>query len=178
MRILPRDPLALPPGRPSILLVCTANVCRSPMAEGALRKRLRKAGLRFDIDSAATHDYMLGMPPFTLAVAVAKRRGYDITRVVARQVRRHDFEYFSLILGMGRVHVHWLRSIAPPSSRRKIRLLTEYSGAFRRRDIPDPYGGGVAGYELALDMIEDSCDGIVRAFTGRRHDAPLQLRSA
>src|SRR4051794_34892098 len=97
------------PRRRSILLVCTANICRSPMAEGALRKRLWRAGLDFDVDSAATHEYMIGMPPFTLAVATAKRRGYNITGIVARRVRDHDFRYFDLILGMCRENVEYLR---------------------------------------------------------------------
>ena len=149
------------------------------MAEVALRKRLWRAGLDFDVDSASTHEYMTGMPPFTLAVATAKRRGYDITGVVARRVRAHDFRYFDLILGMSRANVDWLKAFCPPDCRRKIRLLTEYSAGFRRQDIPDPYGGGVAGYELALDMIEDACDGVVRSF-GSANDsrAEPELKSA
>jgi len=159
------------PPRRSILLVCTANICRSPMAEGALRKQLWRAGLDFDVDSAATHEYMIGMPPFTLAVATAKRRGYNITGIVARRVRPHDFSYFDLILGMCHENIEWLRTFCPAGNRRKVRLLTDYSARFRRRDIPDPYGGGVAGYEDALDMIEDACEGLVRSFGSVHHTA-------
>jgi protein-tyrosine phosphatase len=132
------------------------------MAEGALRKRLWQAGLDLDVDSAATHECMAGMPPFTLAVATAKRRGYNITGIVARRVRPHDFKYFDLIIGMCRANVDWLKTYSQPEERRKVRLLTEYSRSFRRFDVPDPYGGGVGGYELALDIIEDACDGLVR----------------
>lgn len=164
MGSLNRYPCGSSEDRRAILLVCTANICRSPMAEAVLRKRLWSAGLDFDIDSAATHEYMIGMPPFTLAVATAKVRGYDITGIVARRVRRHDFKYFDLILGMSRANIDWLKAFSPAEHRRKVRLLTEYSAGFRRKDIPDPYGGGVAGYESALDMIEDACDGVVRSF--------------
>ena len=148
------------------------------MAEVVLRKRLWTAGLEFDVDSAGTHDYMPGMPPFPLAVATAKRRGYDITGVVSRRVRRHDFGYFDLILGMSRAHVAWLKALSPPGSMRKIRLLTEYSDEFRRKDIPDPYGGGAAGYELALGMIEDACDGVLRSFTRLAYDSRGDQRSS
>jgi len=181
MYLFNRDPRPLPARRRSILLVCTANVCRSPMAEAVLRKKMWRAGLDFDIDSASTHDYMTGMPPFTLAVASAKRRGYDITGIVARRVRPHDFRYFGLILGMSDANMQWLRAACPVEHRRKVRLLGEYSAQFRRQDIPDPYGGGVAGYELALDMIEDACDGVVRSFIAAsdvRTEALLELRSA
>lgn len=168
-------PSRLPADRRAILFVCTANVCRSPMAEVALRRRLWRAGLDFDIDSAATHDYMIGMPPFTLAVATAKVRGYDITGIVSRRVRRHDFKYFDLILGMSRANIDWLKAFSPPEHRRKIRLLTEYSAEFRRKDVPDPYGGGVAGYELALDIIEDACDGVVRSFAPANGASPSAI---
>jgi protein-tyrosine phosphatase len=167
-----RDPDCLPTRHRSILMVCTANICRSPIAEVALRKKLWQSGLDYDVDSAATHEYMIGMPPFTLAVATAKRRGYNITGVTARRVRPHDFRYFDLILGMCRANVDWLKAFCPEPSRRKVRLLTEYSREYRRHDVPDPYGGGVAGYELALDMIEDACDGVVRSFAAR-HVAAL-----
>lgn len=166
--------------RRAILLVCTANICRSPMAEVVLRKRLSSAGLDFDIDSAATHEYMIGMPPYTLAVATAKARGYDITGIVARRVRLHDFKFFDLILGMSRANIDWLKAFSPARHRRKIRLLTEYSAGFRREDVPDPYGGGVAGYELALDIIEDACDGVVRSFgvPGRSSSSAIAARDA
>jgi protein-tyrosine phosphatase len=165
MRLFNRDPSPFAIDRRSILLVCTANICRSPMAEGALRKKLWEAGLDFDVDSAGTHDYMPGMPPYTLAVATSKRRGYNITGFVARRVRFHDFKYFDLILGMCRANVEWLKSFCPAESRRKIRLLTEYSAEYRRQDIPDPYGGEVRDFEISLDMIEDACDGVVRSFS-------------
>lgn len=148
------------------------------MAAGALRKKLWKAGLDFDVDSAATHDHMPGMPPFIFSVMVAKQRGYDITGIVSRRVRRHDFAYFDLILGMSRANVEWLKAFSPPESRTKIRLLTEYSEEYRRQDIPDPFGSGIERYELALDMIEDACDGVVRSFTQQARYARDDRREA
>ncbi len=147
----------------SILLVCTANICRSPMAEAVLRKQLALGGLDFEVGSAATHPYMLGMPPFPLAVATAKRRGYDITGIVARRVDRDDFARFDVILGMSRGNVESLKAMSPWQYRRKIRLLTDYADEYRRRDIPDPYGGPASSFELALDMIEEACSGVARS---------------
>jgi protein-tyrosine phosphatase len=151
-------------GRPrSILLVCTANVCRSPMAEAAVKRQLTRRGLDFDVASAGTHPYMIGKPPFPLAVATAKRRGYDITRMTARVIRPHDFRYFSHILAMCRPNADYLRRMAPNECRRKIRLFTEYSREYWRRDIPDPYGHAPGMYETVLAMIEDACSGLVKA---------------
>ena len=180
MRFFRRPAFVAPAGRQNILVVCTANVCRSPMAEAALRKKLWQAGLDFDVDSAGTHESMAGMPPFTLAVATAKRRGYNITGIVARRVRPHDFRYFGLILATSRENLEWLKMRAPRDRQHKVKLLTEFSRRFPWHDIPDPYGGGVAGYELALEMIEDACDGLVRSFrtADRQESEALALRSA
>ena len=147
----------------SILLVCTANICRSPMAEGVLRKLLAARGSSgFDIDSAGTHEYFPGKPPFPMAVAAAKARGYDLTHLTARRVKPHDFERFDLILGMDRSNIASLKTMAPTHTKNKIELLLDYADEFNGEDVPDPYGGQAKDFELALDMIEDGCRGLVR----------------
>ena len=65
----------------------------------------------------------MAMPPFPLAVAIAKARGFDITRIIAREITRDDFERFDVILGMDRRHVGFLRAIAPPDLRGEVHLL-------------------------------------------------------
>jgi protein-tyrosine phosphatase len=152
---------------PRILLVCTANICRSPMAEAVLRKLCMKARADVDIDSAATHSYMNGMPPFPLAVATAKARGFDVTKIVARTIRGHDFRYFDVILGMDRTHVDLLKEAAPPEYAGKVQLLLAYGARYRNCDIPDPYGGDAADFEAVLDMIEDGCGGFLRSYVRR-----------
>src|SRR5258708_19231217 len=86
----------------SILLVCPANICRSPMAEGVLRKMLADAGMesRFEIDSVGTHDYHVGKPPFVMAVEAARRPGYDIKHLVSRRISPDDFAHFDSIPAM------------------------------------------------------------------------------
>src|SRR5438105_15891267 len=97
----------------SILFVCTANLCRSPTAEGVLRMKLRNAGLEqeIEINSAGTHDYHAGKPPFPSAVELAKTRGYDITGV-ARRIAPGDFDHYDMILAMDRANLAHLRTIA------------------------------------------------------------------
>ena len=147
----------------SILLVCTANICRSPMAEGVLRKLLTDEGLvdKFEIDSVGTHDYQVGKPPFETAVECAKKRGYAINHLISRKIRSHDFDHFDYILGMDKSNVANLRTIAPTRSKPKIELLLEYGDKYHGKEIPDPYGKPVKDFERALDMIEDGCKGLV-----------------
>lgn len=147
----------------SILLVCTANICRSPMAEGVLRKLLTDEGLldRFEIDSVGTHDYQVGKPPFETAVECAKKRGYEIHHLVSRKIRSHDFDHFDCILGMDKSNIVNLKTIAPTRCKPKIELLLEYGDKFHGKEIPDPYGKQAKDFEIALDMIEDGCRGLL-----------------
>ena len=146
----------------SVLFVCTANICRSPTAEGVLRKLLAAAGAgsRIQVDSAGTHDYHIGKPPFPLAMERAKLRGYDLTHLLSRKIRGDDFEHFDLVLGMGREHLANLRQIAPTPYKHRIELFLDYGDRYHGKDVPDPFGGQAKDYDLVLDMIEDGCRGL------------------
>jgi len=90
-----------------VLMVCTGNICRSPTAEGVLRRKLADAGLQDQVEvaSAGTVDYHAGSPPDHRAQQSARRRGYDLSRQRARQLRVEDFERFDLVLAMDADHV-------------------------------------------------------------------------
>jgi protein-tyrosine phosphatase len=148
----------------SILFVCTANICRSPTAAGVFRKLLTRANKEdvFEIASAGTHDYHVGKPPFPTAVEVSKQRGYDLTQHIARRIVPNDFDHFDLILTMDKSNIASLKTIAPTRSKQKIELLLEYGDRYHGEEVPDPYGGEVRDFELALTMIEDGCQGLVK----------------
>ena len=108
-----------------ILMVCTGNICRSPTAEGVFRKLLAENGLekKVQTDSAGTHDYHVGERPDPRAREHARRRGYDISGLRARQVGQRDFEEFDLLLAMDRGHLKILKQLSPPHCRHKLRLF-------------------------------------------------------
>ena len=83
-----------------VLFVCMGNICRSPMAQGVLERRLRDEQLedRVQVDSAGTHHYHTGESPDRRGVAAAQRRGVEIGGQRARPVRDGDFLEFDLIL--------------------------------------------------------------------------------
>ncbi len=151
----------------SVLFVCTANICRSPTAEGVLRKMVaeRMPGAKIEIDSAGTHDYHEGASPFHMAIEAAKKRGYGIEHLVARRVSPGDLDHFDMILGMDRANIMHLRTISPTRCKPKIELLLEYGDKYHGKDVPDPYGGNEAAFELAIDMIEDGCAGLAELVT-------------
>jgi len=153
-----------------VLMVCTGNICRSPTAEGVLRRKLVGAGLDrlVQVQSAGTVDYHAGSPPDLRAQQVASRRGYDLSRQRARKLRADDFERFDLLLGMEAEHVERMVELCPGSLSGRIRLLMDYSPRRPRgAEVPDPYYGAPAGFERVLDLIEEACDGLVKDLQAR-----------
>lgn len=149
----------------SVLMVCMGNICRSPMAEGILRREIAKAGLQdqVQIDSAGTHSYHIGAPPDPRAQTAIGRRGVDISDLRGRQVADADFEKFDYILAMDEDNLGILRRKAPPHAQERIRLLLSFSSKFPHQAVPDPYYGGASGFEQNLDMIEDAVAGLIEA---------------
>jgi protein-tyrosine phosphatase len=149
-----------------ILFVCLGNICRSPTAEGVMRRLVERAGAReeIEIDSAGTGGWHVGEAPDPRARAAARARGIALD-CVARQVQSEDFERFDLIVAMDRSNVAGLRRIAPgEEAREKIRLLREFDPASAGEsdlDVPDPYYEGARGFEIVLDMVEAACKGLL-----------------
>ncbi len=146
-----------------VLMVCMGNICRSPTAEGVLRRKLEQAGLGSTIvvDSAGTHDYHAGDPPDRRAVLHAERRGYDLSALRARKVDDSDFQSFDLILAMDSENARLLEGQCPDEQRPKLRRLTEFATRHRVSHVPDPYYGSPAGFDRVLDIVEDACEGLV-----------------
>ena len=143
-----------------VLLVCTGNICRSPTAEGVMRGLAEKRGLgeHVRIASAGTHDYHVGEPPDPRTLEHASKRGYDLSGQRASQVRPEHFHTFDYILAMDRGHLRMLHAMAPQNAKAKLGLFLEASGKWKGEDVPDPYYGGVAGFEEVLDMVEEAAE--------------------
>src|SRR5487761_1904338 len=133
----------------SVLFVCMGNICRSPTAEAVFRQKVESARLdgQFVIDSAGTHGYHIGSTPDERAIRAARSRGYDMAGLRARQVAREDFLKFDYILAMDRQNLAILHGIAGPELQSKARLLMEFSDDFNEKEVPDPYYGGMRGFE-------------------------------
>ncbi|WP_107312622.1 low molecular weight protein-tyrosine-phosphatase [Burkholderia metallica] len=155
--------------RVSICFVCLGNICRSPTAEGVMRRQVDAAALadRIAIDSAGTGDWHVGEPPDARAQAAALGRGYDLSALRARQVSAADFERFDLLLAMDAANLAELRRRCPPQYRDKVRLLMEFAPDSTETEVADPYFGGAQGFEQVLDQIEHACAGLLDTLRAR-----------
>jgi len=150
-------------GNASVLFVCLGNICRSPTAEGVFRAAAQRAGIasHLTIDSAGTGEWHVGSPPDWRAIAHAKRRGYDLSTLRARQVTRFDFARFDWILAMDRYNLADLARLRPADYGGHLGLFLEVAPVLRAREVPDPYDGGEQGFEEVLDLVEAASDALV-----------------
>ncbi len=150
---------------PSVLFVCTGNICRSPTAQALLLRKAAAQGIEVDTDSAAVTDEEVGNPPDRRALQELQRRGVPMPPHRARLIEARDYRHFDLILGMTAQHVRAIERLAPPDARARIGLLMEYAPGQRAVDVPDPWYGGPQDFVKAFDMIEAGVDGLLRNWT-------------
>jgi protein-tyrosine phosphatase len=151
-----------PPFR--VLFVCSGNICRSPLAEAIFKALARDAGLasRFAVDSAGTHGLHEGDPADPRTRRVGRKHGLDVDSI-SRPVTDADFDGFDLIIAMDRGHRRELLSRAGSSRRAAIRLMREFDPAARDQDVPDPYYGGEAGFDLMYAILDPACRGLLQS---------------
>lgn len=149
-----------------ILMVCLGNICRSPLAEGILQEKIKKAGLNWEVDSAGTNGYHVGEQPHHLSQKVAKLRGIDISCQRCRRFVKEDFERFDKIYAMaGDVieEIKWISKDKYNGQLVELLLNEVYPG--KNKDIPDPWYGTEKGYHEAYDLIAEACDAIIKKYT-------------
>ena len=153
-----------------ILMVCLGNICRSPTAEGVLRSIAAREfrGMSIEVDSAGTANYHVGEPPDRRTVAAARRRGYELESLRARQVRSSDFEEFDYVLAMDRANLAEIEQLAPVDPAAQLGLFLDFAPACGSEVVPDPYYGGAEQFERVLDLCEAGARGLLRKLAARK----------
>lgn len=137
----------------SVLFVCLGNICRSPLAEAALREEAARLGLDLTIDSAGTGNWHAGEPPDPRAIAVARRNGVDITGQRARQVRSDDFFDFDRIIALDHQNLADLRALAPDGAAARLGLLLDHVPGREGQSVADPWFGEDDGFDVTWDEV-------------------------
>ena len=147
----------------NVLFVCMGNICRSPTAHGVFRHLVEEQGLsqQIYIDSAGTHAYHVGEPPDGRAQSTAISRGIDMSDLRARRAVENDFEYFDYVLAMDNDNFSILQNLAPPDRLDRLKLFMDFAPHVGEPEVPDPYYGGIKGFEIVFDMIEAASRGLL-----------------
>lgn len=154
----------------SVLLVCLGNICRSPTAEEIFRQQAAIAGLDIKVDSAGTGDWHIGHAPDVRSQRHAKSHGYNISKLVARQVNDDDFHKFDLILAMDGQNLADLQVLkdniedASDKPLAKLALFTEEDPTYGGDDVPDPYKGDGDDFEDVIARIESSAQAWIESW--------------
>ncbi|MBB3191581.1 low molecular weight protein-tyrosine-phosphatase [Halomonas cerina] len=151
-----------------VLFICLGNICRSPTAEGMLRRHLEEAGLaeRVVVDSCGIGAWHVGKAPDARARAAAASRGLDLSALRARQLDAADFSRFDYLLAMDHDNLVVLEECRPVGCQAHVGLLLDFAG-HRGRAVPDPYYGGDQGFEEVLDLVEAASRGLVEELRRR-----------
>jgi len=139
----------------SVLFVCLGNICRSPMADGILRKRLADRGITdIEVDSCGTAHWHIGKLADPRTREVLRRHGAP-DNLVSRQIDPSDFEKFDVILVMDKKNLANCMAMCPPEHQHKVHLCLEPTTG---GEVPDPYWGGEDGFETVYGLLDTALD--------------------
>ncbi|MBL4801405.1 MAG: low molecular weight phosphotyrosine protein phosphatase [Emcibacter sp.] len=152
-----------------ILFVCLGNICRSPTAEGIFRHKLNQAGIKdgylenIFLDSAGTGAYHVGKNPDPRSCDIARKYGVNLEDLRARRLTRQDFSDYDYILGMDQENINHMKDMCPPMHQHKINLFMTYAeNCPGITEVPDPYTGGLDGFEQVYDIIDRGSSGLLK----------------
>ncbi|HWV16648.1 MAG TPA: low molecular weight protein-tyrosine-phosphatase [Cellvibrio sp.] len=154
-----------------VLFVCLGNICRSPTADGVFQHQVAAAGLQqhIKVDSGGTAGWHQGRPSDSRTIATARKRGYDLSPLRARQVVAEDFASFDYILAMDGENLRNLQIMQPRDYAGHLGLFLAFSQQRVFTEVPDPYHGDDRDFELVLDLAEDAAAGLLN-FIRSKHN--------
>lgn len=139
-----------------VLMVCLGNICRSPLAEGILKSKVNTSNIF--VDSAGTGNYHIGGLPDKRSIDVAQKYLIDITDQRCRQFSVEDFDKFDLIYVMDNSNRRDVLSLARnKSDELKVKMILNELFPNENVDVPDPYTGGLNGFEQVFNMLDKAC---------------------
>jgi len=139
-----------------ILMVCLGNICRSPMAEGLMRRKIAEAKLDWIVDSAGTANYHVGASPDHRMIETGNKFGTPIHALKGRQFNINDFDKFDMIYAMDKANFSNILSLAQTETQvAKVQLLFDEVFPKSSKEVPDPYYGTMADFESVYHLLDD-----------------------
>jgi protein-tyrosine phosphatase len=146
---------------PRVLMVCLGNICRSPMAEGILKRKARFSGLVLYVDSAGTSNWHQDERPDERAIAEMEANGIDIAGQRSRPFKIGDFDKFDHILVMDTSNQENVLAMARnDKDRAKVSLILDFGNEVKGMSVPDPYYDD--GFGRVYELLDYACDAFIK----------------
>lgn len=146
-----------------MLFVCLGNICRSPMAEGIMRKKIKERALDWTIDSAGTGPWHVGEAPDSRAQATMLGQGMDISDLRGRQFSQEDFNHFDLILTMDESNYRNVTALARnEAERNKVKRILDFHPE-PLKEVPDPYWDS-RGFAEVYRLLDEATDVLIEEY--------------
>lgn len=147
-------------------MVCLGNICRSPLAEGVLSDKIKKAGLNWQVDSAGTSNYHIDEEPDPRSQENALQHDINISHLRGRQFVKEDFQFFDKIYVMDDSNYQNVVKLASnQEDTDKVDLLLNQANPGSNHNVPDPYFGGSGRFENVFQLIDKACDAIIKQYS-------------
>ncbi len=142
-----------------VLMVCLGNICRSPLAEGVMRKLAQEKGLDIEVDSCGTEAYHVDEHPDPRSILTAKKHGIDISNLKGRVFTSNDFKSFDRIFVMDTQNYKDIVGKAPTRDDiDKVQLMMSQLYPNEKINVPDPYYRDLDAFEEVYQMLYSACE--------------------
>ena len=147
-----------------VLFVCLGNICRSPLAEGVFKYKVKQDGLEdmISVMSAGTSGWHIGESPDPRSIEVAEQNGIYLDSH-GRKAINEDFRDFDYIIAMDSINYSDLKRLPGSSAEgaAKLKLMLDFDDIGKGKDVPDPYYGGDDGFTHVYDLLDRSCHNLL-----------------
>ena len=146
-------------------MVCLGNICRSPIAEGVLKNRVKEHGLDWEVDSAGTQSLHVGEAPHKYSQKVCLAHGIDITHQRARKFTAADLVTYDKIYAFaGDVYSEIKRIGGRDGDMSKVDYFLNELNESTNGSVPDPWYGNEDGYLPVYQLIDKTCIAIIEKY--------------
>lgn len=143
-------------------MVCLGNICRSPMAEGIMKKKLEDNNIEGFVDSCGFESFHTGDSPDRRGVETALKHGVDISKQKSRLFKVADFDNFDKIYVMDKNNYRDVSAVARnEEDLKKVDLIMNLVHPGSGMPVPDPYYGGASGFNKTWDLLDQATDVII-----------------
>ncbi len=148
-----------------ILMVCLGNICRSPIAEGVLRLKVKQHGLNWVVESAGTESYHIGEAPHHFSQKICRVHGIDISEFRAAKFTAEDFGRYDMIYAFADDVYREIKRIGGgKADMSRVQYFLNELHAGSNASVPDPYYGAEEGYKTVYDLIDKTCDAVIKKY--------------